>query len=162
MAKSPKENGTQAPEAAGGPMLQVLAQYIKDMSFENPNAPGTLRAGQDAPALNIGIEVGRQMLEGDNVEVVIALKAEAKREDTVVFIAELEYAGLFAFQNVSAEELLPIIMIECPRMLFPYARKILADMTSDGGYAPIMLDPPDFPGMFREEMARRSADIGEA
>ncbi len=145
-------------QAAQGPMLSVLAQYTKDQSFENPNAPDSLRSGLEAPAINIGIEIGRQMLEGDNVEVTLMLKAEAKRDNQVAFIAELEYAGLFAFQGVSVEEIQPLILIECPRLLFPFARQIMADMTQNGGYPPIMLEPPDFAAMFRDEMMRRAAE----
>jgi preprotein translocase subunit SecB len=171
MAKKPTKKELAAQEAAAkaeaealeqqqaqqGPMLSVLAQYTKDQSFENPNAPDSLRSGLSAPEINIGIEIGRQMLEGDNVEVTLLLKAEARRGDQVAFIAELEYAGLFAFQGVSVEEIQPLIMIECPRLLFPFARQIMAEMTQNGGYPPIMLEPPDFAAMFREEMMRRAA-----
>ena len=145
-------------QAQQGPMLSVLAQYTKDQSFENPNAPDSLRSGLEAPAIQIGIEIGRQMLEGDNVEVTLMLKAEARRGDQVAFIAELEYAGLFAFQGVGVEEIQPLILIECPRLLFPFARQIMASMTQNGGFPPIMLEPPDFAAMFRDEMMRRAAD----
>ena len=148
----------QAQQAQQGPMLSVLAQYTKDQSFENPNAPDSLRSGLEAPAIQIGIEIGRQMLEGDNVEVTLMLKAEARRGDQVAFIAELEYAGLFAFQGVGVEEIQPLILIECPRLLFPFARQIMASMTQNGGFPPIMLEPPDFAAMFRDEMMRRAAD----
>lgn len=153
-ASSPEETMT-----GQGPMLRVLAQYTKDMSFENPNAPDSLRAGLEPPAINIAIEIGRQMMEGDNVEVTLILKADAKRGSETAFIAELEYAGLFAFQGVTVEEIQPLIMIECPRLLFPFARQIMAEMTQSGGYPPILLEPPDFTSMFREEMMRRAADM---
>jgi preprotein translocase subunit SecB len=165
MAKKPKkeenvepETKEQVSETQKAPMLSVLAQYTKDQSFENPNAPDSLRSGLSAPEIQINIEIGRQMLEGDNVEVTLMLKAEAKRGDTIAFIAELEYAGLFAFAGVSAEEIQPLIMIECPRLLFPFSRQIMAEMTQNGGFPPIMLEPPDFAGMFRDEMMRRAAD----
>ena len=165
MAKKPKkeenvepETKEQVSETQKAPMLSVLAQYTKDQSFENPNAPDSLRSGLSAPEIQINIEIGRQMLEGDNVEVTLMLKAEAKRGDTIAFIAELEYAGLFAFAGVSAEEIQPLIMIECPRLLFSFSRQIMAEMTQNGGFPPIMLEPPDFAGMFRDEMMRRAAD----
>jgi len=139
-------------QAPSGPMLSVLAQYTKDQSFENPNAPASLRSGLDAPQIGINIEIGRQMMEDDTVEVTLMLRADAKRGEDVAFIAELEYAGLFAFQGVSVEEIQPLILIECPRLLFPFARQIIAEMTQNGGFPPIMLEPPDFAGMFREEM----------
>lgn len=159
MAKKPENTPEETPavdDAPQGPMLQVLAQYTKDASFENPNAPDSLRSDQSAPAININIEIGRQMLSDDTVEVVLMLKADARREDQVVFIAEVEYAGLFAFQGIGVEEVQPLIMIECPRLLFPFARQIMAEMTQNGGYPPIMLEPPDFAAMFREEMMRRA------
>ena len=158
LAQAEAEAQAQAQAQQQGPMLQVLAQYTKDASFENPNAPDSLRSGLDAPAIGINIEIGRQMLEGNNVEVTLMLKAEARRGDQVAFIAELEYAGLFAFQGVNAEEIQPMILIECPRLLFPFARQIMAEMTQNGGFPPIMLEPPDFAAMFREEMMRRSAE----
>jgi preprotein translocase subunit SecB len=165
MAKKPKkeknvepETKEQVSETQKAPMLSVLAQYTKDQSFENPNAPDSLRSGLSAPEIQINIEIGRQMLEGDNIEVTLMLKAEAKRGDKIAFIAELEYAGLFAFAGVSAEEIQPLIMIECPRLLFPFSRQIMAEMTQNGGFPPIMLEPPDFAGMFRDEMMRRAAD----
>lgn len=142
--------------APAGPLLRVLAQYTKDVSFENPNAPASLRADQPAPQIQIGIEIGRQMFDDDTVEVSLMLKAEAQRETGVVFIAELEYAGLFAFQGVTVETLQPMILIECPRLLFPFARQIMAEMTQNGGFPPIMLEPPDFAAMFRDEMLRRA------
>jgi len=150
----PQANG----EAASGPMLSILAQYTKDQSFENPHAPESLRSGLEAPAININIEIGRQMMDDDNVEVTLMLRAEARRGENVAFIAELEYAGLFAFQGINVEQIQPMILIECPRLLFPFARQIMAEMTQNGGFPPIMLEPPDFAAMFREEMMRRAAD----
>ncbi len=169
MAKKPKkekkEKVTEAPapqdtaqpvEQGAGPMLQVLAQYTKDASFENPHAPDSLRNGLEAPAISLNIEIGRQMFEDDTVEVTLMLRADARRGEQVAFIAELEYAGLFAFQNVDVETIQPMILIECPRLLFPFARQIMAQLTQNGGYPPIMLEPPDFAAMYRDEMMRRS------
>ena len=168
MAKKPKKEkdvapaapAEEAPQAQQAPMLQILAQYTKDSSFENPNAPDSLRSGLAAPAININIEIGRQMFDDDTVEVTLVLRADASRDNNPVFIAELEYAGLFAFSNISAEELQPMILIECPRLLFPIARQMMAAMTQNGGYPPIMLEPPDFAAMFRDEMMRRAQSEG--
>lgn len=157
----PTQPAAGSEEAAPqGPMLSVLAQYTKDQSFENPNAPGSLRTGLPAPQIGINIEIGRQMLEDDTVEVTLMLKAEARRENEIAFIAELEYAGLFAFQGVGIEEIQPLIMIECPRLLFPFARQMMSEMTQNGGYPPILLEPPDFTAMFRDEMMRRAQAQG--
>ncbi len=144
------------------PMLRILAQYIKDASFENPNAPDSLRAEQSAPAININIEIGRQMMDENTVEVVLMLGAKAERDGKPVFLCELEYAGLFSFGGVPEEHLQPMILIECPRLLFPFARQIMAELTQNGGYPPILLEPPDFAAMFRDEMMRRAAEQGES
>ena len=151
------EAPAQGETPAAGPMLRVLAQYIKDASFENPNAPDSLRSDQPAPQIDINIEIGRQMMEDDVVEVTLILKAHAKRDTGVAFICELEYAGLFAFQGVTVETLQPMVLIECPRLLFPFARQVMAELTQSGGFPPILLEPPDFAAMFRDEMIRRAA-----
>ncbi|MGB3455543.1 MAG: protein-export chaperone SecB [Litorimonas sp.] len=145
---------------AGQPMLSVLAQYTRDVSFENPNAPGSLRSNQTPPEVNIDLRIGRQVNQDNTVEVSLLIKAHATREGQTIFLAEIDYAGLFAVQNMSLEQIQPMMMIECPRILFPYARKILGDLTQDGGHLPIMLDMPDFAGMFREEMMRRAQEQG--
>ena len=147
-----------APQAAGEPMLTVLAQYTRDMSFENPNAPDSLKSGQAQPEVSIDLRIGRQISDDNTIEISILVKAHAMRGDQTVFLAELDYAGLFAIKNVGLEQMQPLMMIECPRLLFPYARKILADMTQDGGHLPIMLDMPDFASMYREEMMRRGQE----
>ena len=149
-----------APQAAGEPMLTVLAQYTRDMSFENPNAPDSLKSGQAQPEVSIDLRIGRQISDDNTIEISILVKAHAMRGDQTVFLAELDYAGLFAIKNVGLEQMQPLMMIECPRILFPYARKILADMTQDGGHLPIMLDMPDFASMYREEMMRRGQEQG--
>ena len=160
---APAASGTAAgaepaADAVGEPMVNVLAQYVKDMSFENPNAPDSLRASQPKPEVAIDLRIGRQISENNTIEVSIRIKAHAMRDETTVFIAELDYAGLFQIQNVDMEQIQPLMMIECPRILFPFARKILSDITQDGGHMPIMLDIPDFAGMFRDKMMRRAQE----
>lgn len=151
------QNQTSSPEnrADNQPILQVLAQYIKDQSFENPNAPESLRADQEAPEISINIEIGRQIFADKTTEVVLMLRASATRNEKTLFIAELEYAGLFMFNGLTPEQVQPLILIECPRLLFPFARQIMANMTQNGGYPPIMLEPPDFAAMFRQEMQKK-------
>ncbi|PHQ67551.1 MAG: protein-export chaperone SecB [Robiginitomaculum sp.] len=151
-----QSNGAEAAQ----PMLRILAQYIKDASFENPNAPDSLRQDQTAPAISINIEIGRQMVDDNTVEVVLMLGAKAERDGKPVFLCELEYAGLFAFGNIAEDHIQPMILIECPRLLFPFARQIMAELTQNGGYPPILLEPPDFASMFRDEMMRRAQETG--
>ena len=125
---------TQTPEQ---PQLRVLAQYVKDLSFENPGSPDTLRPGQPAPGIDLAIDVKARAMGEDNFEVVLVMNARATRkdesgEDSVVFIAELSYGGLFQLANIPDADREPFLLIECPRMIFPYARRILADTTRDG------------------------------
>ena len=135
------------PVNEGEPLLRVLAQYTKDMSFENPDAPASLSPNLPRPEISFDLRLGRNISNDNTVEISILMKAHATREGKTVFIAELDYAGLFAIQNVGVEQIQPLMMIECPRIIFPYARKIMADMTQEGGHMPVMLDMPDFAGM---------------
>ena len=139
-----------APEMSG-PLLRILAQYTKDVSFENPNAPDSLRAGLEAPAIEINVEVKGAPLDEGTAEVTLLISANARRGADVAFICELEYSGLFAFANVPADQIQALILIECPRLLFPFARKIIADMTQEGGFPPLMLEPLDFAALYRQQ-----------
>lgn len=146
------------------PQLRVLAQYVKDLSFENPGAPDTLRPGQPAPGIDLAIDVKARSLGEDNYEIVLVMNARASRknengEDSIVFIAELSYGGLFQLANIPDSDREPFLLIECPRMLFPYARRILADATRDGNFPPLMLDPVDFASLYRQQIAKRAAAV---
>ncbi len=143
--------GTDAPR----PSLSVRAQYVKDLSFENPGAPDSFAAG-DAPTINISVQVeGRQLDDGAH-EVELRINAEAKRGENVVFLAELDYAGVFVIANVPPEHMQSVVMVECPRLLFPFARRVIADCTRDGGFPPLMLDPIDFLQLFHQSRAQQS------
>jgi preprotein translocase subunit SecB len=146
-----------APAADQQPQLRVLAQYVKDLSFENPGAPDTLRPGQPTPAIDLGIDVQARGVGEDTFEVVLTVNAKASRDETVVFIAELSYAGLFQLANVGEMDREPFLLIECPRLIFPFARRVLADATRDGNFPPLMLDPVDFAGLYRAQIAKRAA-----
>lgn len=152
---SDQVNGAGA-QAAQSP-ISVLAQYVKDFSFENPNAPESLMAGRPQPQVSIGVDVQAQAA-GENIyEVALEIRAEAKQGDDVAFIAELTYAGVFQLNGVPEEHVAPVVMIEGPRLLFPFARAIVADATRDGGYPPLMLAPFDFVDMFRRKAAAAQA-----
>lgn len=157
MAKKPKkdeqkpEANTQNAEEANAPMLRILAQYLKDASFENPNAPNSLRAGLDAPGIDLNVEVKGAPMDDNTAEVSLLISAKASRGDDVAFICELEYSGMFAFANIGAEQMQAILLIECPRMLFPFARQIMAEMTQQGGFPPLMLEPLDFAQLYRQQ-----------
>jgi preprotein translocase subunit SecB len=135
--------------------LNVLAQYIKDLSFENPNAPNfTLRPDQ-APALNVQINVNAKPLSQTDFEVELTIEGRAEVEKLVMFAIEVVYAGVFRIQNVPQESTHALVLIECPRLLFPFARQIVADTVRDGGFPPLMLDPVDFAALYRQRMAQQ-------
>ncbi len=150
-------NGTP-PEAAPPPQLNVLAQYTKDLSFENPNAPKSL-ATQQQPSINIQINVSANNIGENEFEVVLSIEGKAESQGTVMFNFELAYAGVFRIVNVPQENLHPLVMIECPRLLFPFAREIIATAVRDGGFPPLMLDPVDFVGLYRQNMERQAEQI---
>jgi preprotein translocase subunit SecB len=163
-------------EAAAGEKLQapempinIMAQYIRDLSFENPNAPESLRGGE-TPQMDINIGMDARKLPDDApvnlYEVVLNLRAIAIRENTPVFIAELQYAALVTLNGIPEDTHHPVLLIEIPRLIFPYARQILSDLTMHGGYPPLMLNPVDFQALYVErfkneiEASRRTAEEG--
>ena len=143
--------GADAPQ----PSLSIRAQYVKDLSFENPRAPGSFAAG-DAPAITISVRVQGRPLDDGTHEVELLINADAKRGDDIVFLAELTYAGVFAIANVPPEHLQSVVMVACPRLLFPFARRVMADCTRDGGFPPLMMEPIDFLQLFRQSRAQQS------
>ena len=145
------------PEAAPPPQLNVLAQYTKDLSFENPNAPGSLAPQQQQPAINIQINVSANNIAENEFEVTLSVEGKAENAGKVMFSFDLAYAGVFRILNVPKENLHPLVMIECPRLLFPFAREIIATAVRDGGFPPLMLDPVDFVGLYRQNLERQAA-----
>ncbi len=147
----------QAPGQVQGqdkpPQLNVLAQYIKDFSFENPNAPKALKPGQQ-PAISIQVNVNATPLDGSDLEVVLKIEGKAEVDKAILFSFELSYGGAFRIQNVPQESMHPVVMIECPRLLFPFAREIIATTVSNGGFPPLLLDPVDFVTLYRQNMAK--------
>jgi preprotein translocase subunit SecB len=151
-------NGNGSPPGAGAPpQLNVLAQYTKDLSFENPNAPASLAPQASAPQINIQINVGANNVAQNEFEVTLSVEGKAENDGKMIFSFELAYAGVFRIQNVPQENLHPLIMIECPRLLFPFAREIIASAVRDGGFPPLMLDPVDFVGLYQQNMQRQAA-----
>jgi preprotein translocase subunit SecB len=156
-------NGNGAPtDQQALPQLNVLAQYTKDLSFENPNAPASLAPQQQPPSINIQINVSANNLAESEYEVTLSVEGKAENGGRVMFSFDLQYAGVFRIMNVPQENLHPLIMIECPRLLFPFAREIIASSVRDGGFPPLMLDPVDFVGLYRQNMERQAAQVGGA
>ncbi len=152
------------------PPLVVNAQYVKDLSFEVPNAPEVFSTLKGQPAVNINLDVqARRLQDGADVfEVTLQIRAEAVEppgssngvtDSKPVFIAELAFCGVFTLTGVPAETVEPVLLVECPRLLFPYARNILADVTRDGGFPPVLLQPIDFVALWQ---SRRAQTAGNA
>jgi preprotein translocase subunit SecB len=166
-SKEPKISGGKAPAAVNlqvppptpgsQPSMRILGQYLKDLSFENPNAPQALAPKQNQPDINISVNVNARNLAPTDFEVELHLDAKATSEGKVVFASELLFAGVFRMENFPANMLHAAVLIECPRMLFPFARQILADATRNGGFPPLMLDPIDFASMYQKRMQQQAA-----
>ncbi|MGQ7790782.1 protein-export chaperone SecB [Faunimonas sp. B44] len=155
MAEATVNNGGEQ-AAASQPGIHVLGQYVKDLSFENPRAPGSLRPSDKAPALDVNVNVNARPLSENEFEIELKLDANAKRGDETLFIAEVTYAGIFQVRNVPQEHLHPVVLIECPRLLFPFARQVLADATRQGGFPPLLIDPVDFAALYRQRVSELS------
>ncbi|ODN72134.1 protein-export chaperone SecB [Methylobrevis pamukkalensis] len=139
------------------PSLNVAAQYIKDFSFENPRAPQSLVARDKAPSINVNVNVIPRARAAGEFEVDLKLEARASHGEEVVFVADLTYGGVFRIQNVPEQHLHAFVMIECPRLLFPFARQIIADATRNGGFMPLMIDPIDFVALYQQYIQRMAA-----
>lgn len=142
------------------PTMRVLGQYIRDMSFENVMAQQG--AGEDVqPDVQVQVNLDAKKRSVENqYESSIKLKvtSKSKSDDKVLFLLELDYAGIFHIENIGEDQLHPFLMIECPRMIFPFLRRIVSDVTRDGGFPPLNLENVDFLGMYRNEIARRQAE----
>jgi preprotein translocase subunit SecB len=138
------------------PQLRMLTQYTKDLSFENPNAPASLQNGP-TPSIDLEIGVGANTAQENIYEVSLSISVKASREDKVVFLVELVYCGLFAVQGIPEENLGPVLQIECTRLLFPYARRIVSDLTQDGGFPALPLEPIDFAAVYRAGLEQQAA-----
>ena len=155
MAENQTNGNGAAAEAGAQPEIRIAAQYVKDLSFENPNAPHILQPQEERPDIQVGVDVQATALDSVNFEVTLRVTAEALYGDTTAFMAELLYGTVFLLNNIPKESLEPVLLIECPRLMFPFARRIVADATRDGGFPPLMLDPIDFVGLYRENRANQ-------
>jgi preprotein translocase subunit SecB len=151
-------NGNGAGAAAGGPpALNALVQYLKDFSFENPNAPNSLGPQDKAPNISIQVNVNAKQLAPTDFEVTLTLDAKAGEGAGVLFKLDLEYGGVFRLVNIPEEQIHPIVMIECPRLLFPFVRQIVAEATRNGGFPPLYIDPIDFVALYQQKAAEAAA-----
>lgn len=141
----------------GKPMMLVNAQYVKDLSFENPNAPQSL-SQQGEPNVQIAIDVNANQVAEKAYEVTLTLRAEGTAGETALFIVEIVYAGIFSIGDVPEEYMAPLVYIEAPRQLFPFARAIIADAVRDGGFPPLLIQPIDFVALYQQRAAQAEAD----
>lgn len=140
--------------------LDVNAQFIKDLSFENPQILKMLKSQDKLPEIDIKINVNHKTLEGseDTHEVSLIVQAKGTKDNADVFMFELTYSGVFTIKNIDENLLHPVLMIECPRILFPYVRNIVSDVTRDGGYPPLLLKPVDFAELYRMRLEQMAAE----
>ena len=162
MSDNSTERQGEANTEAAGRQIVVHAQYIKDLSFENPNAPDILIDPPQQPDVQIGVNVGARGLNSDQYEVILSLSANAKTEDKALFLAELTYAAIVSAPGASRDDLNPLIMIEAPRLMFPFARAIISDMTRDGGFMPLSIQPIDFVAVYQSNVERQKEALASS
>ncbi|HEX7775057.1 MAG TPA: protein-export chaperone SecB [Parvibaculum sp.] len=152
------QNVPGAPFGEATPHMRILTQYVRDLSFENPNAPATLGQPSEQPQIGVQVDVNVRRFSDTDFEITLGVDVEAKMKDEVMFLVELQYCGLFRLENIPVENLEPVLLVECPRQIFPFARRIIADVTRDGGFPPLMIDPIDFVGLYQQRRASAGGD----
>jgi len=136
----------------------INGQYIKDLSFENPQAPRSLFMADQKPSIDLSVDLKAQRLKDDSYELEMNIAAKAMGEKEPLFIVELAYGGIFTLMNTPPEKAEPLLLIECPQVLFPFARRVIADVTRDGGFPPLMLEPMDFRHLYEARQANKDAE----
>lgn len=144
--------GEQGAPQATGAQLNVLGQYIKDLSFESPAAPKVLQSPPANPQLQVTVNVNATSQSDETYEVILNIDVHAKGDTGVIYNVELFYGGLFRLRGVPQNMLQPVLFIDCPAILFPFMRRVLADVTRDGGFPPLMLDPIDFGRLYQQNL----------
>jgi preprotein translocase subunit SecB len=146
------------PSGDGAPGIRILAQFIRDLSFENPRAPESLRPTGVQPQIDIGVELAARARNDSLHEVDLKFTASAKSEGETVFQIELLYGGLFQINGVPNESLEAVLLIECPRFMFPFVRKVVSDLTTEGGFPPFLLDPIDFAAIYATRRSQLASE----
>ena len=139
------------------PQVGVISQYVKDLSFENPSAPAVFQ-WQGQPQIDVQFNIGAQKVGEELHEVALKIEVTAKSEEGTAFAVDCLYAGLFAIRNLPEDQLQPFLLAEAPRILFPFARRVVADAVRDGGFPPLMLDPIDFASLYMQRQAQIQAE----
>jgi|TARA_Y100000031_G_scaffold145262_1_gene177668 preprotein translocase subunit SecB len=149
--------GVASAAPASAPQIGIQSQYVKDLSFENPGAPGSLVATAEPPDIQVNVEVQARPLQNEAYEVALHITASGKNGQTTLFVLDLTYGAVCRIVGVPKESLQPVLLVECPRMLFPFARRVLSDATRDGGFPPLMLNPIDFLSLYRQQQKNQAA-----
>lgn len=165
MADAPDTDGTafHEPLANGAdtqPAIGLLTQYVKDLSFENPNAPAVFQ-WEGQPDIDVQFNIAASSAGEDVHEVILKITVKATQDNATAFAVDLEYAALFGMRNVPDDQAHPFLFAEAPRLIFPFARRVLADAVRDGGFQPLMLDPIDFGGLYLQQAQALAAQQGE-
>jgi preprotein translocase subunit SecB len=151
-------NATDTPDSGGAPAsVNCLSQFVKDLSFENPNAARSALDEGAAPDVSMNITVGVAKVSDNIHEVTLSIAGKAVRDDKHLFVIELDYAGLFALENIPADHVEPVLYVHCTTLLFPFARQIVAEATRNGGYPPLLLNAVDFGQLYQQQVASRGA-----
>lgn len=145
------------PPAADKPAIFLRAQYIKDLSFENPRAPASIFSLREAPQMDVSVNLGAQRLDEKVFELSIHISTRAVAEKTTVFLCDVVYAGVLEVQNIPDEALESTLFIQGAQLLYPFARRVVADLTRDGGFPPLQLEPMDFAGMYLQQQSQKAA-----
>jgi preprotein translocase subunit SecB len=152
----PTLNGTD-----DAPMAGMISQYIKDLSFENPSAPAIFQ-NQTQPQLDVQFGIAAAQVGEEVHEVTLTITVKSQQGDQTAFVVELAYAGLFGLRNVPADQVQPFLLGEGPRLMFPFARRVVADAVRDGGFPPLMLEPIDFMGLYQQQLLQQGQPAGQA
>jgi preprotein translocase subunit SecB len=147
---------TTANGADNLPQIGLIAQYVKDLSFENPNSPAVYQ-WQEQPQIDINFNISNNQIAEDVFEIALKVTASAASDQGTAFAVELVFAGLFGIRNVPEDQMRPFLYAEAPRLLFPFARRILADAVQDGGFQPLLLDPIDFGALYMQQQGQIDA-----
>ena len=140
-----------------GPAIGLISQYVKDLSFENPNAPAVYQ-WQDQPQIDVQFNIGADRVGDEVLEIALKIEVKAIAPEGTAFAVELLYAALFGMRNVPEDQVQPFMLAEAPRLIFPFARRVLADAIRDGGFPPLLLEPIDFHGLFMQQVQQVEAE----
>lgn len=152
-----EESTEQQAAGENAPVFRMQKMYVKDLSFENPNAPAVYTEQNQSPNIEVKLEVRKKQLDEVNWEVSLVINAALKTtEGKTVFIIELEHAGLFFLKNIPADYLEGVVAVECPTLLFPFTRQIMSQMAVDGGFMPFLMDAVNFAGLFKSAQAQKA------